>query len=120
MSLSATVVADVNKADSDGYTPLILSCYDFILACEICRGNHETNTMEDGYLSAHTECLINTSQRIMSGILQRELLGINTHASSIEINPGVWHGIHLMTAKIVPSTIIDKTNNTCHPYVFVL
>ena len=76
--------------------------------------------MEGSYLSAHTACLINTSQRIMSGILQRELLGINTHASSIEINPGVWHGIHLTMTKNVPFTIIGRMNNTCHPYVFVL
>ena len=87
--MSATVVANVNKADSDGYTPLILPCYDLILACKICKGNHETNMMEDGYSSAHTAHLIDTSQRIMSGVLQREPLGINTHASSIQINPGV-------------------------------
>ena len=58
--------------------------------------------MEDGYLSAHTVRLIDTSQRIMSGILQREPLGINTHASSIQINPGVLYGILLTTAKMYP------------------
>ena len=117
--MSATVVADINKAESDGYTPLILPCYDLILACEICKENHETNTMEDGYSSAHTARLINTSQQIMSGILQREPLGINTHASSIKINHGVWYGIFLTTSKNVPSTITDRMNNTYHLYVFV-
>ena len=61
-SLSATIVADVNNSDSDGYTLLILPCYDFILAYKICKGNHETNMMEDSYSFAHTACLIDTSQ----------------------------------------------------------
>ena len=75
--------------------------------------------MEGGHSSAHTANLINTSQQIMSGILQREPLSINTHASSIQINPGVWYGTLLTTAKNAPSTITDRMNNTYHLYVFV-
>ena len=70
-------------------TLLILPCYDLKLAYEKCKENHETNTMEGSYSSAHTALLIDTSQQIMSGILQRKLIGINTHVSSIQINPGV-------------------------------
>ena len=50
--------------------------------------------MEDGYLSAHTACLIDTSKQIISGVLQRELLCIYTNASSIVFNPGVQFDEH--------------------------
>ena len=75
--------------------------------------------LEDGYSSAHTAGLINTSQQIMSGNLQRRLLSINTHASSIVIKPGVQHEGHLTMVKNTPSTIIGMTNNICCLYVFV-
>ena len=114
-SLSSVIQAetDVIKADSDGSTPLI------ILIHEICKGNHETNTMEDGYSSAHTARLIDTSQRIMSGNLQRGPLRINTNASSIGNNSGVQHDRHLMFVKNTPSTTICKMNNISGLYMFV-
>ena len=55
--------------------------------------------MEDGYSSTYTARLIDTSQRIMSGNLQRGPLGINTNASSIWNKPGVQHDRHLTFVK---------------------
>ena len=75
--------------------------------------------MEDGYSFAHTACLIETSQQIMSGNLQRGPLGINTNASSIGNEPGVQHDRHLMFVKNTPSTAISKINNISHSYMFV-
>ena len=75
--------------------------------------------MEDGYSSTHTACLIDTSQQIMSGNLQRGLLGINTNASSIGNNPGVQYDRHLTLVKNTPSTTICKMNNISCSYVFV-
>ena len=62
--------------------------------------------MEDGYSSAHTVHLIDTSQRIMSGNLQWGPLSINTNASSIWNKPGVQHDRHLTFVKNMPSTEI--------------
>ena len=75
--------------------------------------------MEGNYLSAHTAHLINISQQIMSGNLQRRPLSINIHASSIKNKPGVQHGGHLTMVKNTPSTIVGRMNNICHSYVFV-
>ena len=75
--------------------------------------------MEDGYSFAHTAHLIDTSQRIMSGNLQRGSLGINTNASSIGNEPGVQHDRHLMFVKNMPSTTISKMNNISRSHVFV-
>ena len=75
--------------------------------------------MEDGYSSAHTACLIDTSQKIMSGNLQRGPLGINTNASSIGNNPGVQYDRHLTFVKNTHSTAICKMNNIYRSYMFV-
>ena len=75
--------------------------------------------MEDGYSSAHTARLIDTSQRIMSGNLQRGLLRINTNASSIGNNSGVQYDRHLMFVKNTPSTTICKMKNISRSYMFV-
>ena len=75
--------------------------------------------MEDGYSFAHTVHLINTSQQIMSGNLQRGPLGINTNVSSIGNEPGVQHDRHLTFVKNMPSTAMSKMNNISRSYVFV-
>ena len=75
--------------------------------------------MEDGYSFTHTAHLIDTSQQIMSGNLQRGLLGISTNASSIGNGPGVQHDGHLTFVKNTPSTTINKMNNISRSYVFV-
>ena len=114
-SLSSVVQteADVSKTDSDGSTPLIILIY------EISKGNHKTNMMEDGYSFAHTAHLIDTSQWIMSGNLQRGPLGKNTNVSSIGNEPGVQHDRHLMFVTNTSSTTISKMNNISCLYVFV-
>ena len=75
--------------------------------------------MEDGYSFAHTAHLIDTSQQIMPGNLQRGPLCINTNASSIGNEPGVQHDGHLMFVKNMPSTTINKMNNISRSYLFV-
>ena len=75
--------------------------------------------MEDGDSFTHTAHLIDTSQQIMSGNLQRRPLGINTNVSSIGNAPGVQHDRHLTFVKNTPSTAISKMNNISHLHVFV-
>ena len=75
--------------------------------------------MKDGYSFTHTACLIDTSQQIMSGNLQRGPLSINTNVSSFGNEPGVQHDRHLTFVKNTPSTTISKMNNISRSYVFV-
>ena len=76
--------------------------------------------MEDGYSHTHTVHLINTSQRIMSGILQRELPCIYTNVSSIAFNPGVQHEETFISGKITTSAVMSRTNHDIQSCVLAL